>query len=1290
MNLNKNAITIALALTSSIISHELIAQQAEVPQNYGINSQDYSLQNYYIHLEATNRIEKSILNNKALLNARLSEIRQQQKIVINELNAIDSNIKVMGQSHLLGNFIQVKMSANYLDRVNNIEGVIKLVKGPANGAPSSYKAKLPHKKEIAGLSNDVSGNKAQLPHKKVIAGLSNYVSGNKAQLPHKKVIAGLSNDVSGNKAQLPHKKVIVDSSNDVSSNRAELPHKIKSMVNNTKANTFEAGAGIKVAIIGTGVDYTHQSLGGEGTLEAYEYAIENASNAHVGFPTGTVVEGFDLVSEQGLGMDPNPIDFAIEHESYNTGQGTRIASVIHELAPGVTFSAYKTSAIYHNDLGELMIKGETSESFITAMELAIDPNQDGSFTDRADIIVLDTADGFSYYNASASDKDSMALFTDMVEYASAAGSLVVVDSGPGGNWSDDHFNISQSGAAPSALTVSGMYTNDDGMNQVTNSAPYGPVRGSTNYSKPDLVSHANNITVAKVGSQNQSTTYSDNVLGAAKVAASAAILKSARPELSMFEVKALLMNTANNAVLDRQGKAAEVTLIGNGVENIDDALTSAVVAWEKTSNQPSLVFGFIERNQEQSFSKQLVVKNLTDSVQTYQLDLTSFEKENNSAISWDYPQSITLANDEVKVVEITAHIDFDKLTHWPIHTNKDISHTNWQKIELNGHINLTADDQPSIRLPWLIKPRKLAEIARDFASLTELYDGPAVEHAIQILDVERGSGLSMDFKNNSQNTMSYAVYPALYHKTGLKEGREGSAGAQFEAIGAGIYTEQSCPSGNKLAVAVRFQQPLDTSMANYWDKIGDRAFQFKLFDQEFMKEIGMDEVITSDPTNFIYDQKAQSPIYGFIEMNEEAKPTVYFIDYNKEFDEKNPRARFTESSLPAYVGGHGQNMVAQYCTNDLFVGEYQTTESFDKNFSWLFSTNRDVAPELYDESTLILNPYKLSEVEVTKRFDWDSGEIIEEYKPINQIPFFSKDPNQVDALFSEIITLESNETANLSTVTTCGGDGANGGTCNNEGMLLLSLNDNWGMWSPAGYDFAYSSVAKVKSDQVFKIDEDANIDHVIGQLKLDSLSFFAEGVDENSSNSLEFYQVNSVPSSPFQVSKTGEITVVNPDALDYEGVYQSYTLQVETKRASNDSNTGAVDVIINVNNTNDIAPVLINELADISIAVDTDILITLAENFTEVEGDVLLYSALNLPKGIILDETTGIIRGIASDAGDYKIAISASDGKHQTETEFMLSVVKDEESSGGSFGGGLLALLSLIGFTGRKKLKAKS
>ena len=93
------------------------------------------------------------------------------------------------------------------------------------------------------------------------------------------------------------------------------------------------GTGVSIAVLDSGIDYTHANLGGPGTLGAYNAAYADFTSRDGLFPTAKVVEGFDFVGEEWpsgpLLPDDDPIDF--------DGHGTHVADIsggLGGVAPG--------------------------------------------------------------------------------------------------------------------------------------------------------------------------------------------------------------------------------------------------------------------------------------------------------------------------------------------------------------------------------------------------------------------------------------------------------------------------------------------------------------------------------------------------------------------------------------------------------------------------------------------------------------------------------------------------------------------------------------------------------------------------------------------------------------------------------------------------------------------------------------------------------------------------------------------------------------------------------------------
>jgi subtilisin family serine protease len=216
------------------------------------------------------------------------------------------------------------------------------------------------------------------------------------------------------------------------------------------------GTGMRVAIIDTGIDYTHADFGGSGNPA--DYAANDPTVIEPGtFPTAKVIGGTDLVGEwydsncppvppspgtcSSIPVpDPDPLDIA--------GHGTHVAGIVagigtskvsHGVAPGAKLLIYKVFAL-----------GSTSSANVAAaIEMAADPNGDGDTSDHVDVINMSLG---SPYGRN----------TDLTAVASnaavAVGIIVVASAGNSG----DHPYFTGSPAVASAA-ISVAAGNDPGV-----------------------------------------------------------------------------------------------------------------------------------------------------------------------------------------------------------------------------------------------------------------------------------------------------------------------------------------------------------------------------------------------------------------------------------------------------------------------------------------------------------------------------------------------------------------------------------------------------------------------------------------------------------------------------------------------------------------------------------------------------------------------------------------------------------------------------------------------------------
>jgi len=198
------------------------------------------------------------------------------------------------------------------------------------------------------------------------------------------------------------------------------------------------GAGVRIGIIDTGIDYQHPDFGGSGLLTDYQ---KNADRTHANpqyFPTAKVVGGMDFVGDQYTGAntpvpDANPMDC--------NGHGTHVAGTAAGYGVKTNGDPYESAYDPLPDYAGFRIGpgvapgaqlyalrvfgcGGGTNVLVQAIEWAVDPDNDGDPGDHLDVINMSLGSPLGF----PSDVDAVAADT-----AAEAGVIVVAAAGNDGD-----------------------------------------------------------------------------------------------------------------------------------------------------------------------------------------------------------------------------------------------------------------------------------------------------------------------------------------------------------------------------------------------------------------------------------------------------------------------------------------------------------------------------------------------------------------------------------------------------------------------------------------------------------------------------------------------------------------------------------------------------------------------------------------------------------------------------------------------------------------------------------------
>lgn len=359
----------------------------------------------------------------------------------------------------------------------------------------------------------------------------------------------------------------------------------------------ERGAGRTIAIVDTGIDWTHPDLGGC-------------------FGPGCKVRGGENFVGPGTPLDDN-------------GHGTHVASiaagngVLDGVAPDASLLAYKV----------LDATGTGAFStIIAALERAADPDQDGDSADHADVVNMSLGGG-------GGDPDDP--LSQAVDAATAAGVVVVVAAGNDGAY----FTVSSPALARTAIAVGA--SDDAGVRADFSSRGPGPGFGI----KPEIMAPGVSICAARAAVLQDGTSCRDDrhvlfegtSMASPHVAGAAALLRGLHPALDAVEVRSLLVQQAHPV-------AGGVMDVGTGFLDVLAAATAHTTVVPAT-----LDFGLVDLSQPTwTVGRTLTLRNLDTSKRSYTVTATALPHGGGVTCT---PQKLVLAPGQSSLVACSAAVD---------------------------------------------------------------------------------------------------------------------------------------------------------------------------------------------------------------------------------------------------------------------------------------------------------------------------------------------------------------------------------------------------------------------------------------------------------------------------------------------------------------------------------------------------------------------------------------------------------------------------------------------------------
>lgn len=236
------------------------------------------------------------------------------------------------------------------------------------------------------------------------------------------------------------------------------------------------------------------------------------------------------------------------------------------------------------------------------------------------------------------------------------------------------------------------------------------VHGSNGIVKPDVAAPGTSIASAGVATGKGVAVMSGTSMATPHVAGIAALLYGGT-SLTPYEIKSVIMNTANVDVLAANGKAFGPNRVGSGRVVALDALNTPALAFATEDDQlTSVNFGIVEvADKPVSITKKISVLNTSDTTQTYAVSYLPATSQ--PGVTYNTSGSVTVAGNSTASVDVTLSISNPKALQKsidPTTTANQLGVPRQFIADASGRVQLEAAGLPKLRVPVYAAPKPVS------------------------------------------------------------------------------------------------------------------------------------------------------------------------------------------------------------------------------------------------------------------------------------------------------------------------------------------------------------------------------------------------------------------------------------------------------------------------------------------------------------------------------------------------------------------------------------------------------